>query len=320
MANQSASQSASRTASQAINLAEQNKQNLKLAQDAAECDVSARKQVNDLISPIIHCQTNRFCKRFCKENRLRFKCTLSSAVGSTPADASLCEWGNGSYAWMLNDLSSSNRLKKYQANNNATLFDYCYVIANSLPFYERWKDWRFGRKVYVPSYIQALGKKAVTVFYALRLQQPIEQISQQTSLSIEQTRELSRNIIKLLTRKNKLFLLKPAQIISISQEDAEDRAQSTLEAETATYDEPVETREESLLLSKAWAKLNPVEQFVIEALVIEEQDADVVLNSLRKLAISFKTGVAAEDLDRQQLYYFRRKTLAKLQGLLARAE
>ena len=308
MANQSASQS--------INLAERNKENIQLAQDAAENDAPARKKVNKLIAPIIHYQTSRFCKRFCKENQSRFKCTLKSPIGSAPADASLCEWGNGSYAWMLNDLSSSSRLKKYQANNNATLFDYCYVIANSLPFYERWKDWRFGRKVYVPSYIQAMGKVAVTIFYALRSQQSIEQIGQQTSLSLNQARELSREIIKLLTRKNRLFLLNPEHNISLSQDAGDDKAQSTLDSETATYDEPIETHEENLLLSKVWKTLNPIEQFVIEALVIEEQDAEIVLKSLRKLDISFKPGVASMDLDRQQLYYFRRKTLAKLHGML----
>ena len=301
--------------SQSASPSERNKENLQLAQDAAENDAAARKKVNDLIAPIIHYQTNRFCKRFCKENRSRFKCTLKSPTGSPPADAILCEWGNGSYAWMLNDLSSANRLKKYRASNNATLFDYCYVIANSLPFYERWKDWRFGRKVYIPTYIQALGKKAVTVFYALRSQQSLEQISQQTSQSVDQTKKLSREIIKLLTQKNRLFLLSSSQNVSLSHDD-DTKTLSNVESETATYDEPVETCEENLLLSKAWKKLNPVEQFVIEALVIEEQDADIVLNSLKKLDISFKANVTAEDLDRQQLYYFRRKTLAKLHTLL----
>ena len=184
-----------------------------------------------------------------------------------------------------------------------------------MPFYERWKDWRFGRKVYIPTYIQALGKKAVTVFYALRSQQSLEQISQQTSQSVDQTKKLSREIIKLLTQKNRLFLLSSSQNVSLTHDD-DTRTLSTVESETATYDEPVETYEENLLLSKAWKKLNPVEQFVIEALVIEEQDADIVLNSLKKLDISFKANVTAEDLDRQQLYYFRRKTLAKLHTLL----
>jgi len=307
---------ANQSADQSIDLVERNKKNIQLAQDAAENDAPARKKVNDLIAPIIHYQTNRFCKRFCKENRSLYKCTLKSPTGSPPADASLCEWGNGSYVWMLNDLSSANRLKKYQANNNATLFDYCYVIANSLPFYERWKDWRFGRKVYVPVYIQSLGKKAVTVFYALRSQQSIELISQQTSQSVNQTKALSREIVKLLTQKNKLFLLNPPQNVSLTQDADEDRTQSNVESETATYDEPIERQEENLLLSKAWKNLNPVEQFVIEALVIEEQDAEIVLDALKKLNISFKAGVTAEELDRQQLYYFRRKTLAKLHGML----
>ena len=301
--------------SQSASPSKRNKENIQLAQDAAENDVAARKKVNDLIAPIIHYQTNRFCKRFCKENRSRFKCTLKSPTGSPPADATLCEWGNGSYAWMLNDLSSANRLKKFQANNNATLFDYCYVIANSLPFYERWKDWRFGRKVYIPTYIQALGKNAVTVFYALRSQQSLEQISQKTSQSVNQTKKLSREIIKLLTQKNRLYLLNSLQNVSLTQDD-DTKRQSTVESETATYDERIETIEENLLLSKAWKKLNPVEQFVIEALVIEEQDAEIVLNSLRKLDISFKANVTAEDLDRQKLYYFRRKTLAKLHNML----
>ena len=59
-----------------------------------------------------------------------------------------------------------------------------------------------------------------------------------------------------------------------------------------------------------------LEQFVIEALVIEQQDANAVLAALAKLGVSIKPGVAAQDTDRQQLYYFRRKTLAKIAGLL----
>jgi len=307
---------ANQSASQPIDLAERNKKNVQLAQDAASNDAAARKKVNELIAPIIHYQSSRFCKRFCKENRSRFKCTLKSPIGSPPADANLCEWGNGSYAWMLNDLSNTNRLKKYQANNNATLFDYCYVIANSLPFYERWKDWRFGRKLYIPSYIQALGKKAVAVFYALRSQQSTEQISQQISQSVDQTRTLSREIIKRLAQKNRLYLLNPVQNISLTQDTDDSRTTSNVESETASYDEPAEVHEDNVLLSKAWGKLNPVEQFVIEALVIEEQDAGIVLDSLKKLGISFKASVNPEDLDRQQLYYFRRKTLTKLHNML----
>ncbi len=309
---------AKRTASPAKHRAELNWENIELAQDAASNDASARKRVNDLLTPIIQYQTDRFCKRFCKENRYQFRCTLNSPIGSPPADASLCEWGNGSYAWMLDDLSSPNRLKKYQARNNATLFDYCYVIANSLPFYERWKNWRFGRNIHVPVYIQALGESAKIVFYGLRSKQSIEQICQQTSRSVQETKALSREIIKLLAQKNRLYLLSPPQNISLTQDDTDESAQSAIVSETASYDQAIETIEDKQLLSAAWKKLSPIEQFVIEALVIEDQDAEIVLNSLKRLNISFKKNVAAEDLDRQQLYYFRRKTLSKLHDLIIR--
>jgi len=308
---------ADQPAGQSTNLARRNRENIQLARDAARDDAPARKKVNELVAPIIQYQTGRFCKRFCKENSYRFKCTLSSPIGSPPAGASMCEWGNGSYAWMLNDLSSANRLHKFQANNNATLFDYCFVIANSLPFYERWKDWRFGRKVHVPSYIQELGDTARTVFYGLRSQQSIELISQQCSRPCDEIRELSRKIVALLVQKNRLHLLNPTQEVSINQDAADDSARSSVERDIASQDEPVESREEKLRLTRAWKKLEPIEQFVIEALVIEEQDAESVLSALKKLDISFKSGVAAKELDRQQLYYFRRKTLAKLHDLLA---
>jgi hypothetical protein len=48
---------------------------------------------------------------------------------------------------------------------------------------------------------------------------------------------------------------------------------------------------------------------------IDDQDANDVLAALEKLNISIKDNVAAQDTDRQQLYYFRRKTLAKLAKL-----
>ncbi len=113
----------SESAKPAISQSERTKENIELAQKAAENDLPARKKVNDLIEPIIRYQTNRFCKRFCKENRVNFKCTLTPPISSPPAGTALCEWGNGSYAWMLDDLSSSKRLKKYQANKNGSHYD-----------------------------------------------------------------------------------------------------------------------------------------------------------------------------------------------------
>ena len=47
-------------------------------------------------------------------------------------------------------------------------------------------------------------------------------------------------------------------------------------------------------------------------MIIEEQDADDVLQALRALGVSIKPGVEAEQTNRQQLYYFKRKALSRL--------
>ena len=50
------------------------------------------------------------------------------------------------------------------------------------------------------------------------------------------------------------------------------------------------------------------------------QSPDARISRMRKLGVSIKTGVAPEDTDRQQLYYFRRKTLARLAELMRAQE
>ena len=290
---------------------------LELATQAAHDVPAARKDVNTLIAPVINYQTGRFCKRFCRENRYRYQCSLVPPWGSPPPDASLCEWGNASYGWMLNELASSRRLSAYTGDNGSSLYNYLYQVANSLPFYERWKDWRFGRKVHVPTYIQALGPNAAKVFLALRAKQSIRSIASASNATAVETEQLCQRIISELTKRQRLYLLNPAEMVSLTQHsDAEAGDASNIEHEIASVDEPIEQLENRQRLQAAWTQLSAVEQFVIEALVIEEQDAQAVLAALKKLDISIKPGVAAEDTDRQQLYYFRRKTLAKIAGLI----
>ena len=147
----------------AVNDNEAHHEHLHIARIAAQGDAAARKIVNELVYNIIAYHNDRFCKRFCREHKYYYVCTLPKPWGSPPNDASLCEWGNASYAWMLEDLTNPNRLLNYEGQHGARLNDYIYRIANSLPFYERWKDWRFGRRVQVPSYIQDMGPAAASV-------------------------------------------------------------------------------------------------------------------------------------------------------------
>jgi len=291
-------------------------QQLQLAEQAAQGDAPARNQVNVLADPMIRFQTDRFCKRFCRENRYRYRCTLIPPWGGAPADAALCEWGNASYAWMLDDLTGSKRLLKYQARNGASLFDYLYQIANSRPFYERWKDWRFGRRVQVPSYIQDMGPAAASVFLGLRAHDEIENMAQRLACPVAEIQALCQRILILLTRKRRLHLLNPPSTVSLTETHDDGSRGEDTQLDVASHDEPAERHEEKQMLRAAWKNLDAVEQFVLEALVIEEQDASQVLQALKSLDVSVKPGVAPADTDRQQLYYFRRKTLLRLSRLM----
>ena len=269
-----------------------------------------------MAGPVIDFQTSRFCRRFCAENQRLYRCSLRQPIGSARADSVLCEWGNASYGWMLDDLCKPERLQKYQARNGAGLFDYLYSIANSLPFYERWKDWRFGRKQRVPAYIQSIGEQAGRVFYALRSQRDLQAIAQQLAMPLTELEVIAQQIISTLTKRHKLYLLDPPQETSLTTMAQDDLQESAHQSDVATFDEPPEQQQEREILQKAWRKLDPVEQFVLEALVVEEQDASEVLEALVALDISIKAGIPAAQTSRQQLYYFRRKTLSRLAGII----
>lgn len=290
-----------------------NQDQLTLAQSAASGEKNARKQINTLVQPLIDYQTARFCKRFCNENQFLYRCTLKPPMGAMHPDVAWCEWGNASFGWMLNDLSHENRLLKYQGINGASLFDYFYQIANSLPFYERWKDWRFGRKVHVPTFIQALSPDAAKVFLSLRAGDNISMIAQKLSRATTDIEHLAQSIVRVLTEKKRLHLLNPPKWISMTESvDDTEPDHSDRQIELASYDEPIELQEDKQRLQQAWSQLDTVEQFVLEALLIDEQDAEDVLAALAKMQLSIKQGVPADQTNRQQLYYFRRKTLAKL--------
>jgi len=289
---------------------------LKLARRAVQGNADARQKVYTLAQPVIDFQTNRFCKRFCAENQQLYRCSLSQPIGSAKSDSALCEWGNASYGWMLDDLCKPERLQKYEARNGAGLFDYIYSIANSLPFYERWKDWRFGRKLRVPAYIQSIGEQAGKVFYALRGQQDLQAIAQQLAMPLYDVESIARQIIASLTKRHKLDLLDTPVLQSLTRSGQDDVDRSAHQADIAVFDESPEHCQQREQLQQAWIHLDAVEQFVLEALVIEEQDASEVLEALVALDISIKPGLSAQETDRQQLYYFKRKCLSKLAGIL----
>ena len=289
-----------------------------LAQRAAQGDETARRQINGQMDRVIRYQCRRFCVRFCRENRYRYRCTLVPPVSPVLQQGDLCEWGNASYGWMLDELCGSQRLLKYEGRKGAGLFAYLYQIANSLPFYERWKDWRFGRHIHVPTYVQALAPDAGRVFLLLRANEPVEQIAQQLNQPLSHIEDLAQKIILLLTQKNKLHLLNPPRTVSLTESADESVGSdgSASQRELADYDEPFDVQQQKQQLQRAWQKLSPEQQFVIEALTLDGQDAKQVLQALVSMDISIRKGVAPRDSSIQQLYYFRRKALARLAELM----
>ena len=291
-------------------------QQLTLARSATEGDKAARVSINELIHPVIDYQTNKFCRRFCHQNRFIYRCSLTRPIGNAAAGAMLCEWGNASYGWMLNDLTNASRLNKYEAKNGASLFDYLYRIGNSLPFYERWKDWRFGRRVHVPTYIQDISPHAAGIFYGLRSHQELTFIAQQLALSMVDVEKLSRLIINTLIERNRLYLLDPPVSQSLTDASDEESCSAANQIDLPGWDEAIEDLQQKEKLNKFWSQLDAMEQFVLEALVIDEQDAQSVLSALKQMDITIKKGVSANQTTVQQLYYFKRKTLSKLAGQL----
>lgn len=297
-----------------------NQEQLELARRAAGGDRTARQEVNALAHPIISFQTSRFCKRFCRDNRFRYVCTLVELRGAPSRDALLCEWGNASYGWMLDDLTNPGRLTQYSGRNGARLNDYFYHIANSLPFYERWKDWRFGRKVHVPTYIKDLFPDAGRIFFALRAGETVPEIARKLARREADVEAMCHQIMIVLTQRKRLYLLEAPSTVSLT--DAQDghqdgRESQGVQTDIPCFDESPELMENKQRLARAWQQLTPVEQYIIEAMVMDNQDASDVLAALQKMDIGIKDGVAARDTNRQQLYYFRRKTLAKLAELMA---
>jgi hypothetical protein len=287
-----------------------------MARRAAAGDSTARAQVTTLAHPIITYQTNRFCKRFCYDNRYLYICTLASPWGSPSPDAPLCEWGNASYAWMLEDLTSSRRLRRYEGKRGASLYAFFFSIANSLPFYERWKDWRFGRRVHVPACIQDIGPDAGKVFRALRSGDSTPLIAQKLGMHEDEADKIVQRVVIELTRRRKLYLLEPRRTVSLDAEDSASAGASGLTDSDLPWEgRSPEQEEENRALMEAWEKLSPVEQFVLEAMLVNGQDALAVLGALKRLGIALNDRIAASNTDRQQLYYFRRRALAKLAKL-----
>lgn len=225
-----------------------------------------------------------------------------------PSSATLCEWGNGSYEWMLNELTSDKRLSKFHGKEGARLVDYFFVIAHSIPFYERWKDWRFNNRVYVPRYICELHVNAKQIFRCIKRQLSSNEIASETMLETNKVKTISREIIKELIKHGRMHLLTPEKEI-LYEETADADTESGLFSTEHLFNSDFR---QSDAIKIAFSKLSVLEKHVISAFFIEDMPAKKVLQTLQSIDFQENSKTTEKIADLQKLYYFRRKSIKNL--------
>jgi len=287
---------------------------------ACQGDKQSRTEITALVTPMIQFQTDKFCRRFCQHAYLQTQCTLTPPMRSSNTlsqNTPLCDKANASYTWMLDDLTKEKRLLNIRAKNKIQLIAYFKTLINSLPFYERWKNWRFERRVHVPDYIAAISRYATQIFLLLQSNHSIPLAAQKLGLAEIVVAEDADKIIVELTRRKRLHLLNPSKTVKFS--DLQKVDNDSGEAINFEIEDDKFSPERLVLneqIKNIWQTLSDVEQFVIEALVIENQDAKHVLSALTEMGISLKKSQDPEENNQQQLYYFKRKALEKLSAKL----
>ena len=286
-----------------------------LARSAAEGNEAARKKVTELVDDLINRKNSALCREHCYENCKYYACTIDRRWGNREYGAPLCENGNASYWWMLEDLTGVNRLLSYEGRNGASLLGYLTKIADSREFLGRWRDWRFKRRVRVPAYIDVLDEDADRLFRWMVDRDEVPNMAQRLDRDEDEIREIWERIVVELTKKRRLHLLDGTREVSMTSlgrpGDANDEYDGS-EYEIPHYDVPMEDLQLREIVREAWKKLNYIEQFVLEAMGIDELTAKETLRALTEEGLSVKDGVPPENLKLQDIYYFYRKTVSKL--------
>ncbi len=277
------------------------------------------ESIRIVAEPIIARASKDLCKQHCRSERYRWRCTVDDTWNRAPQNAPLCDRGNETYDWLWRDLLGGRKSEKFTGSGADGIERYFNKTLSSQPFYERFKDMRYGDRVRVPPYILSLGAVARRVFWLLRKQQPTEVIARLVEQPENQVSATIREIRARLQSHGAMRLLHPVVEIALG-DDADD----SLEAEGVAADTPpaeatLTEAEEQHQVQSAFRKLSWEEQYVIEALTLDKLPASAVLKALvdEGIAIAGVTEPNWPDLKgaEQRLYYFHRKALARLRQI-----
>ena len=291
-------------------------QDVILAHGAASGSRADRANLTERVHHLISRVNDRLCKRHCQNNRYEYACTIDQGWGRPMSTHHCCEFGNASYAWIMHDLVRPGRLANFKGRNGARLEWYFSKIVYSIPFRERWRNWRFGKQLRVPDYVNEIDPDAGKVFRWMANDEALANIAQRLGRDESTVARIRRKIGIELVKRGRLHMLIRRKMISLTgmnmQGDDGDEATLGLQADISSFDPPLEKLEIAERLWKAWDKLNAAEQFVLDAMCIDSQDAKTVLNGLKRANLSIRPGLEPAATTRQQLYYFKRKCCEKL--------
>ena len=275
------------------------------------------EMIRALVEPIINQTTQKLCKLHCRGARFRLECTVDATWSRAPSDASLCDRGNEAYEWMVRDLLGGSKLDKFLQSDREGVVKYFTKTVNSQPFYERFKDMRFGERVRIPAYIKAIHPLARRLFWMLRKQEPMPYIAQ----TLEQPEGIVRtwisDIYAKLREHRSSHLLQPQAALSLDALNENDEAPYTDMATITDLHQDFERQQEQARARAAYAKLSWQEQFIVDTFT-ENLGAKAVLEALAQEGVIIE-GINDVPMDEkcaeQRLYYLRRKALVRLKAL-----
>lgn len=278
----------------------------------------AEKEWVKIASDLVRPRVAHFCKKVCFDNRRQYRCTVDPAWSRAPRDAALCDWGNATYLWMLEELCSEKRIERVRSGAVSSVEGYWHTLVNSLPFWERFKDWRFRRRIRVPAYIKALDADAHRIFWLLCDNDSVPNMAQRLSRSEVDVARVVREIKRALQARGRIDLLQPVETVSLSGWIGDEGEESELPLPAVEM--APEDRELQGKVRDAYESLSWQEQFVIDAMVTDGLGARAVLQALIDQNISLDGVTLPQTLNVQHIYYFLRKTLARVAKLAALSE
>lgn len=288
-----------------------------LTKRAESGDSTAKNAISAIVDPIARAQAAKYCRRFCGKNRTQYFCTVDPKRGLQSSTALRCEWGSFSYYFFFEALAKPKTLANYEARNGASLADYLRSVAGSVALWERWKNQRFERRVHVVQSIEKLGAHAKSVYFSLRDGDTIPNIAQRLNQPEAKIAYLARMIKRILVKERRSYLLANQSDISLSSISVNNNEGDDIltEWEPPSTDPSPEDAEIVRRISAVFSQLHWLEQYIIQAMVIDGTSAETILQALREQGTEIKAGQPISEANVSQIYYIRDKAIARLKKM-----